>query len=176
MIKEVIDRILNERLVVQTEVAKIVSIDDTAMTCEVSIVGKPSLTDVRLKSVIDSVDKGILIKPKVGSYVLVSLINNKKGNAYVSGFTEVDSIRLITDSIELAGDSFGGLIKIESLKSELNKNNQILQSILAVINGSPIPEAGNGATSLLQTTLKGVLVGKQIGDFSNIENNKVKHG
>ena len=89
MIKEVIDRILNERLVVQTEVAKIVSIDDTAMTCEVSIVGKPSLTDVRLKSVIDSVDKGILIKPKVGSYVLVSLINNKKGNAYVSGFTEV---------------------------------------------------------------------------------------
>ena len=62
------------------------------------------------------------------------------------------------------------------MKSELNKNNQILQSILAVINGSPIPEAGNGATSLLQTTLKGVLVGKQIGDFSNIENNKVKHG
>lgn len=176
MIKEVIDRILKERLVIQTEVAQVVSVDETNMTCEVSITGKPNLTDVRLKSVIDSVDKGILVKPTIESYVLVSLINNKKGNAFVSGFTEVDSIRLITDSIELSGDSFGGLIKIEELKKELNKNNQILISLLSVINGAPIPTAPVTSPSSLQLAFKGVLVGKQIADFSNIENNKVKHG
>jgi hypothetical protein len=73
------------------------------------------------------------------------------------------------------GGENGGLIKIESLKSELDKVNQILDAILQIINGTPIPEPGNGANSALQTALSAVLTGKQTPTYSEIENEKIKH-
>ena len=177
MIKEIVNKILAEKLVIQTEVAKIVSVDGYAMTCEVSIVGKPNLTDVRLKSVIDKVDKGILITPAVGSYVLMSIINNKKGNAFVSGFSEVKSVRLITPEIELAGKDFRGLVKIEELKSELNKMSARVDVLFnAIKNGVPLSGSSDGGVGY-QTTMKAILatsVNKE--SFNNLENKNVKHG
>lgn len=84
-------------------------------------------------------------------------------------------IVLHEDEICLNGDADGGLIKIKELKKELEKNNQILQTILNVCN-SQVPEPGNGTPSAFQQALNIALIGKQTGDFSNIENEKVKHG
>ena len=78
------------------------------------------------------------------------------------------------DAIKINGDSFGGLIKIEELKKELQKNNIILDIILKIC--TPINEAGNGAPSSFQASLMSALAGKQVGDFNNMENDKVKHG
>lgn len=85
-------------------------------------------------------------------------------------------IILHEDEIYLNGNDLGGLIKIKELKKELEKNNQILQALLNVISSSVISEAGNGAASSLQAAFKIALAGKTVGDFSNIENEKVKHG
>lgn len=78
-------------------------------------------------------------------------------------------------NIELNGSDFGGLIKIEELKMQLQKNTVILNGILGTLK-APIPEPGNGAPSAFQGALIAAVGTMQAGDFSNIENKKVKHG
>lgn len=175
--KEAIERMIADKVPVQVITGKVKSVDESKMICDVDVTTGPDMIEVRMRAVIDGTVKGILVVPKIGSYVLVGLINNKKQSAFVCGYSEVDKVRVLCDQIELAGDQFGGLIKIETLKTELNKNNQLLQAILGVINSpTPIPEPGNGSPSALQTALKGAVTGKLVGDFSQIENTKVKHG
>lgn len=84
-------------------------------------------------------------------------------------------IVLHEDEVYINGGKNGGLIKIEELKKELEKNNQILQSIINVCLNSVVNEPGNGSPSALQTALKSVLAGKQVANYANIENEKVKH-
>jgi hypothetical protein len=175
-IKEALERLLAEKLPVQVVVGKVISVDKSSMTCDIDLQTAPNMIGVRLRSVIDGKEQGILVVPKIGSNVLVGLIDNRKQSAFVIGFGEVENVRVLCDDIELAGNSFGGLVKVEELKSQLNKTNQLLQSILGIFNGAPIPEPGNGSPSALQAALKGAVTGKVLGDFNNLENKKVKHG
>ena len=78
-------------------------------------------------------------------------------------------------NIELNGSDFGGLIKIEELKMQLQKNTAILNGILGTLK-APVAEQGNGAPSVFQAALITAIGAMQTGDFSNIENKKVKHG
>lgn len=78
-------------------------------------------------------------------------------------------------NIELNGSDFGGLIKIEELKMQLQKNTAILNGILGTLK-APVAEPGNGAPSVFQAALITAIGTMQAGDFSNIENKKVKHG
>ena len=87
-----------------------------------------------------------------------------------------DNILLKADKIKINGDSLGGLIKINELKKELQKNNLILNTIINICVNAVINEAGNGSPSAFQTALKAALAGKQVADFSSIENDKVVHG
>lgn len=80
-------------------------------------------------------------------------------------------------TLELNGKSLGGLTKTKELKTQLDKNSAILQSLLAVINSAaPIPEPGSGSPSALQAAFKVAVAGKVPGDFSQIESDKVFHG
>ena len=87
-----------------------------------------------------------------------------------------DNVILKADKIKINGDDLGGLIKIEELKKELQKNNIILEILLKICTSSPIPEPGNGSPSAFQSALMSALSGKQVGNFNNIENDKVLHG
>lgn len=87
-----------------------------------------------------------------------------------------DNVILKSDKIKINGDDLGGLIKIEELKKELQKNNIILEILLKICTSSPIPEPGNGSPSAFQSALMSALSGKQVGNFNNIENDKVLHG
>lgn len=87
-----------------------------------------------------------------------------------------DNVILKSDKIKINGDDLGGLIKIEELKKELQKNNIILEILLKICTSSPIPEHGNGSPSAFQSALMSALSGKQVGNFNNIENDKVLHG
>lgn len=79
------------------------------------------------------------------------------------------------DEITFNEGKNGGLCITPTLTQELEKNNEILQGILQIFTGGSILEPGNGAASALQMALKAVLAGKKIGNFSTIENQKVKH-
>ena len=77
--------------------------------------------------------------------------------------------------MEIRGGDLGGLVKVEELKSELAKLTARVDGIISAINnGVPVPTDGGAA---LQTTIKAALatiVNKE--DFTNIENENVKHG
>lgn len=109
----------------------------------------------------------------------VSVVLNEDKIIVKSGECQIEcegEASIKADAIKINGDSFGGLIKIEELKKELEKNNMILNIILNICGGAPINESGNGAPSSFQSALMSALMGKQVGDFNNIENDKVKHG
>jgi len=55
-----------------------------------------------------------------------------------------------------------------TLQSQIEKTNNLLQSLLNVIEGASIPEPGNGSPSALQTALKAAVGSQTLGDFSNI--------
>ena len=78
-------------------------------------------------------------------------------------------------NIEINGSDYGGLIKIEELKTQLQKNTAILQGLLGTLK-TPITEPGNGSPSAFQATLITAIGALQAGVFSNIENKKVVHG
>ena len=76
---------------------------------------------------------------------------------------------------EINGSDYGGLIKIEELKMQLQKNTAILNGLLGVLKVS-VTEPGNGSPSAFQAALLSAIGTMQTGDFSNIENKKVVHG
>lgn len=91
--------------------AKIVSVDDE--TCVVERNGLKH-EDVRLAAVIDGNPKNLLIKPKVGSMVLIAdLSEGLMRDLAVIGWSEVDTITI-------NGGTFGGLVKIQALTTKLN--------------------------------------------------------
>lgn len=86
------------------------------------------------------------------------------------------TLTMTEDKIQMNDGSLNGLVKIDTLKQELDKNSQILQGLLTILSGAPIPEPGMGSPSALQTALAGAVAGKQPGQWNDIENDKVTHG
>ena len=190
IIKQIVEPMLHKQVLR----GKILSVDKENDTCDIEpLRGGAEYLEVRLKAVIKQTDVKLVVYPVIGSIVHFGIIENNPADTYVTQITEFESV-LITNKtlfklhlkedgkldieakeITFNGGNNKGLVKEPELVKELNKNNQILQAILGVINGTPIPEAGNYAPSSLQTTLKGVLTGKQIGDFTQLENTKIKH-
>jgi hypothetical protein len=129
-------------------------------TCDVApLNGDADILEVRLQA---EQKKGILITPVVGSVVIVSMLSKDEG--FVSMFSEVDEI-------ELRGSAFTS-VKGAELALELNKTNELLKAIkTALINWVPAPGDGGAALKALIAPIVSLLP----GDFSNIQNTKVKH-
>ncbi|MBP2833506.1 hypothetical protein J8281_15025 [Aquimarina sp. U1-2] len=53
--------------------------------------------NVRLKSTINDINQGLIIIPKLGSWVLVSVIDNISSKLFISQFSEIDSILVKID-------------------------------------------------------------------------------
>src|ERR1035437_4869564 len=126
--------------------------------------------DVRKRASLGTGDdqkKGIVITPVSGSSVIVSRIGDSD-EMFVEMFSDVESI-------VMDGGDNGGLTITPELVKQQNKTNELLQAIITILSGTPIPEPGNGSPSALQTSLKTAITGKQLGDYSKIENTKIKH-
>jgi hypothetical protein len=157
--------------------------NNDTIDCTPTAEGEAELLDVSLRANIDETHTGFINYPKVGSIVVVGLIEPTASSAVVLMCSEIEKTAIkingITqkwdsDLIEMNGGQLGGLVKVQPLTEGLNKNNQILGALLTIINGAPIPEPGNGAPSALQIALKAVFAASQVGDFSQIENPKIK--
>ncbi len=160
-------------------------------SCDVEIEKDLTLFKVRLNTVLKQ-ENGLQIKPKKGCKAICGIVENNPNDAFIIKVTELEAVKLsnvenieisqITsvkisdaDEVIINDGGNGGLTITPKLVEELNKNNKVLQSIMQILTGSPITEPGNGAPSALQTALKGAISGKQLGDFSKIENEKIKH-
>tara|TARA_R110002020_G_scaffold72109_1_gene185567 strand:+ start:3286 stop:3786 length:501 start_codon:yes stop_codon:yes gene_type:complete len=126
--------------------------------------GDASLFDVKLLA--GTSGTPFLITPVVGSTVIATFLS--KDTAFISLYSEIESVQVM-------GDQFGGLVKIEELIKNLDKLTARVDGIIdAIKNGVPIPTDGGAG---LQTTIKtalALLVDKE--DFTTIENENIKHG
>ena len=120
-------------------------------------------------------DGSLYVKGSTGS--IVHLAAGENGAIRLNGLPSVpvENNSVQEGEVIINGGNNGGMTITPTLRAELEKNNAILQALLNVINGAPIPEPGQGAPSALQSALSGAVTGRQVGDFSNIENDKVKH-
>lgn len=176
-LKETIQALIKDQIKIQVFVGKVISVNENEMTCDVDLQNSPNLFDVRLRAVIDNNEKGILIVPKINSYVLVGLIDNNIQSSFVCGYTEIDKYRLLIDEIVLSGDSFGGLVKVEELTQKLNDIESAVNQLTASFN-SHTHTSPPAPTNPVVTTPP--LIGSNISltptNSSELENNKVKHG
>lgn len=174
-IKEIVERLLAEKLKPQIIVGLVKSVDESNMTCVIDVSPSPDLLDVRLRSVIDSNDSGVLVIPKKGSYVLVAIINNMRQSTFICGFSEVEKIRMLSSSIELSGNNKGGLLISEKVTAEINEIKQDLNTLKTVFKTfAPIPQTGGADIKAAAVTWAGQTLtpAKQ----TDLENKNVKHG
>lgn len=165
----------------KTFTATVLQVEDSEYTCTVQA-GQDRYI-ARLKAVLDMEDtEGFVLIPAQNSEVIITEIN--VGEFAVTGYSTINKILLKTGESTLKMDkngvvfnegSFGGLIKIQELKSELDKINQIVQAIMTVLSGAPVAEPGNGNPSALQQVLSSAIAGKLLPTYSTIENEKIKH-
>jgi hypothetical protein len=152
----------NPTVSVKCTVAEAVNMTDLTVRCT-PIDGTADILNVEL---IAEVTPGILVIPTVGSIVTVTFIN--ESTAYVSQFGGIDSM-------ELNGDSFGGLVKVVQLTTKLNNLENKVNTLITTFNA----HVHGGVTAGAAVTLvPGALV---VGTLTptvrtDIENILVEHG
>lgn len=135
-----------------TKACTVESVDLVNLTCYcIPLNDDPDILEVRL---IANNDKGFLLVPEVDSVVLVSFLNDSVG--YVSMVSKVSEI-------QLNGDNYGGLIKIDDLTSSINTmigniNTQLTAISAGIIAGggtyTPVPLTTFNKTAYENTTVK----------------------
>lgn len=154
------------RQVITIEPAIVKSVNESELSCVVELLNETEIPDVRLKSAIDGITDGLVQIPSVESIVLVATIGDSIGNRFVLAFGEVEKVLFF-------GGSNGGLINIQTLIENLNKTNDVVNAIKdSLLNWAPVPNDGGAALKALAATNIGI---KMTGDFSSIEDEKVKH-
>jgi hypothetical protein len=155
-------------------ICEVISVDTARLTCKVKDVSTGyEIDNVRLLSVIEeeAPEARFAVYPKVGSRVGVSFLFDRPDLACVFKFGE-------TDKIDLNGDQYGGLVKVNELTARLNDIESKLNELIGKWNefcasyvpGSPA-SAGLPA-SLLTETLTSI----EETSVEDLENEKVKHG
>jgi len=157
--------------------ATVKSVDEAKKTCVLLPVdGGAEYYKVRLTPNENSTE-GVIAIPKIGSIVIAARLTNKD-DVFILKTAEVSKyIIKCSDSgkIELNGNSFS-MVKAETLKTELDKTNAAVTAILnAITNGVPAtgtPDSG----AAYKASMVAIISGKQVGNFSNIKNESIKHG
>ena len=143
---------------IETEVAKVLSVDGAV--CKVSRVRDGMVIDrVRLNA-ISTEDKGIVVTPKTGTYVLISRLGEV--NWFVTLCGEVEKISIDAEAdIVINGGSFGGLVRIEDLVGTL-------QHIVNTFN-THTHTVPNGTSAIPATPMDPI-------QRDGMENTKIRHG
>jgi len=106
------------------------------------------------------------VKPVVGTDCLIAIVEGDEATAFLLFADEADLI-------QFNGGELGGLTITPELKTQLDKTNQYCQQLktatkaIATALDSLVP----GTSAAFETAMTAV----QIGDFSNIEDAKIKH-
>lgn len=143
---------------VETEVAKVLSADGAECTVE-RVRDGMVISPVRLNA-ISTADKGIVVTPKTGTYVLVSRLGESGWFMTLCGEVEKITIDAETDIVINGGD-YGGLIKIEDLVDELNRLVQTFNT-----HTHTVPNGTSGTPSTPANSF----------NKSTLENTHIKHG
>lgn len=153
--------------------AKVVDVSGETCTAAVDDL---SLSDIRLRSVVNAENSKMLVTPKIGSYVTV--LDTSNGNLtdlVVVAVSEVEKIEIDTNgTVIFNGGGNNGLVKIEDLHNRLKalekafNNHTHTITVIGAVPASP-------ATPPSATELPPTASNQFQGDFSGYEDSKIKH-
>lgn len=157
---------------IYSEVCTIVSVNESERTCICQpIDDSAELQKVRLQA-IKSQSVGLVQIPKVGSYVIVTFIDNK--NSFVSVFTEIDKILIDTDLVQFNGGTFDGIVKINDLVTKLNNlENDINDLKTAFSSWVTVPNDGGAALKAITATWYAATLTPTVKN--DLEDTKITH-
>ncbi len=172
-IKESIKKIASTGGMFRAFTAKVKSVN--GKTCTVELEGL-TLTDVRLRAVVNGENSKILVTPKTDSYVLVVDLAGNLSQLAVVGYSEVEKIEVDADNIVFNGGDNKGLVKIEELKSNLNSLKNYVEAMAsAVLSAFNAVGAGPTASgSAGAGSFEGSMSGRSIS-FEDMEDDKITH-
>jgi len=185
-IRKALLRLFQGEAPVQVFAGKVKAVSQTDFTCDVDPAdGGATFFNVRLKASVDNDTNGIVAIPEVGSDVLCGVIANNHNAIFVLMYTKIETYKITSASggfleldkngqIKLNGDSLGGLVKVNVLKTELAKTNAVVNAIKNVLMQWVVAPGDGGAA--LKAFAIANLTPQATGDFSQIENVKVKQG
>jgi len=148
--------LLRSRKTISIWAGKVTSVDESEGTCVVEDNEELEHFDVRLRATVDNSKKGVLLYPKVGSYVLVGDIGSSKSDYCVIQYSEIDKAyvelpecTVVSGQVKLNIDSSGVEISNggTNLKSELDSLVNQLNSLITQIQAITVPCTGPGNPS-----------------------------
>lgn len=191
-IREAVQNVIREMMQVPAVSCTVRSVDRQAGTIVATDADGLDYSDVRLRAVVEgSNGAGLLVYPVVGSQVVISVLDGIDTMTFVSQYSDIEefvlttangiSLRLTKEGeLHLNGDSLEGLVKAVELKQQLDKTNAVVDAMQQVFVATlPVPlwtpKPSDGGASLKVAMTK-ALLNKKVGDFSNLQNQTVKHG
>lgn len=139
----------------------VLSVDSNKRTCVVEL---PNYVDITCKLMAETGD-GVLIKPTVGSTVLITYATYT--DAYVLLMSDVDEV-------SFKGTENGGLVKVIQLIDVINDIQNKVNELISTFNSHTHTSGGSGSPTTPPTTpISGTLT---ITNRSDVENTAVKHG
>ena len=123
---------------VDTFPVTVLSVDKSKGTCVVND-GELDYTDVQLAAVVDETASRFYLFPKVGSSVLVSPVNEDIHRLYVEAYSEIESLALVIDGVQLKIDADGFLLKKqnETLKKLMSDLFAAIKAMVFTTNNGP---------------------------------------
>ena len=166
IITEAIEKIAAKRLPMSVTEGVVVTVDKDKRTCDIERDGLPELFEVRLNAV--TTPTGVFtIYPKAKSMVLCAMIENNPTDAYVLSCTDIEEI-VFND-----GEN-GGMLKVDSVASELQSIKDDLNSIKTAFSNWVVVASDGGAALKLATAS---WCSQQLADVDTdaLQNLKFKH-
>lgn len=184
-ISQIIKTLARQGQVPETIICTVTDVDTDARTVDCSPIDESApILGVNLQAN-QGLASGIVLFPKVGSFVIVSMMHGGMGGCVIAT-EEVDkaevvigesSIVLTEDGIVLNGGALGGLVKVEALTAKLNElidtfntHTHELPSGAVAVSGTATAQANAAPITVPAITSKHAKVAR--GDY---ENEKVKH-
>jgi hypothetical protein len=164
--RDIIKKIVESDEEIYSVVAKVISVDSKARTCEVEpLNGDPAMADVRLQANESMTDSFVLV-PAIGSNVVISFINQT--TAYVAMYSTVAELKFKINDKEFRLSKQGVLIKsaTSDLKKELDNSLDELSSLFDLLvkpgtfiaGNIPVVMSPQAIASIVQNKTKIALV------------------
>ncbi|MFA9212474.1 MAG: hypothetical protein ACEQSR_01320 [Candidatus Methylacidiphilales bacterium] len=115
----------------------------------------------------------ITIKPVINNLCLIGIIENKETETFLIEATEVDKYYLNAVEIVFNDGENGGVVKVNPLKTELEKLNSNMEILIEATKAiATVANALTPGTSVAFETAVGFMESQ---DLSDLENEEVKH-
>lgn len=154
---------------------KVESVGDE--TCSVKIADRIVINDVRLNASADGNADNILIKPKVGSMVLMAdLSGGELRSLVVISFSALESMTVkFEGEVVINGGENEGLVKVVELAEKLNAIEKDINTLKDVFKTKWTPLVYDGGAALKTAASGWFGEALAITSKEDIENPKIKH-